>query len=117
MVLVDSSVWVDHFHRADRRLVELLQNGEVFTHPLVIGELACGALVARQTTLSLLHALPCAEVASEGETLALIERGRLFGAGLGIVDAHLLASMLLTDVELWTRDRALARAATRLRRG
>ncbi|MBM3908396.1 MAG: PIN domain-containing protein [Gemmatimonadetes bacterium] len=115
MVLVDSSVWVDHFRRADRRLTELLDAGEVLTHPMVIGELACGALTARQTTLALLHALPRAESASEQEVLTLIERARLFGTGLGIVDAHLLASMLLSDVELWTRDRALAKAAATLR--
>jgi predicted nucleic acid-binding protein len=115
VVLVDSSVWVDHFHRANRRLVDLLDGGDVLTHPLVIGELACGALVAREETLDLLHALPRAQQASEHEVLTLIERGRLFGMGLGIVDAHLLASMLLSGVELWTRDRALSRAAARLR--
>lgn len=117
MVLVDSSVWVDHFHRPEPRLVALLEAGEVLTHSLVIGELACGNLAQRRTTLGLLHALPTANEASAEEVLHLIERGRLYAAGLGVVDAHLLASMLLSGVELWTRDRALARAASRLRVG
>ncbi len=115
MVLVDSSVWVDHFHRKDALLVELLEAGEVITHPLVIGELACGRLAARQSTLGLLHALPGATEASSAEVLALIEHARLWGHGLGVVDMHLLASARLNDARLWTRDKVLARAATRLR--
>ncbi len=115
MVLVDSSVWVDHFHRADARLVELLQSGEVLTHSLVIGELACGNLGARRQTLGLLRALPRATEASAEEVLAFIERHRLHGIGIGVVDAHLLAAMMLSDAELWTRDQALSRAARRIR--
>ena len=115
MVLVDSSVWVDHFRRSDVRLVALLEAGEVLSHPVVIGELACGPLASRRQTLEWLHALPKAEEASADEVLALIERHRLHGTGLGVVDAHLLAAMMLNDVELWTRDQALARAARRLR--
>ena len=117
MVLVDSSVWVDHFHRTDTRLVELLEAGEVVSHSLVIGELACGQLSHRQTTLALLHALPRAPEASTSEVIALIENRRLFGLGLGIVDVHLLAAARLADATLWTKDRALADAANRLRRG
>jgi hypothetical protein len=115
VVLVDSSVWVDHFRRSDVRLVALLEAGEVLSHPFVIGELACGNLASRRQTLEWLHALPKAEEASADEVLALIERHRLHGTGLGVVDAHLLAAMMLNDVELWTRDQALARAARRLR--
>lgn len=115
MILVDSSVWVDHFRRTDHRLVRLLEAGEVFTHPLIIGELACGNLASRHTTLELLHALPKADEASTDEVLTLIERGRLHGTGLGVVDVHLLAAMLLSDAELWTRDHSLAKAAARLR--
>ena len=115
MILVDSSVWVDHFRRPDQRLVRLLEAGEVLMHALIIGELACGNLASRRTTLELLHALPKADEASNGEVLTLIERGRLHGTGLGVVDVHLLASMLLSDAELWTRDQCLAKAATRLR--
>lgn len=114
MVLVDSSVWVDHFHRANPRLIALLDAGEVLTHSLVIGELACGNLTARRTTLDLLHALPKADEAASGEVLAFIEHRRLHGLGLGVVDVHLLASMLLSGAELWTRDQALAKAAAKL---
>lgn len=115
MILIDSSVWVDHFRRPDQRLMRLLEAGEVLTHSLIIGELACGNLAARRTTLELLHALPKADEASAGEVLTLIERGRLHGTGLGVVDVHLLASMLLSGAELWTRDQPLAKAAARLR--
>ena len=115
MVLVDSSVWVGHFHRRNARLADLLDAGEVLMHSLVIGELACGNLTARRTTLELLHLLPKAVEASAGEVLALIERGRLAGTGLGIVDAHLLAAARLSDATLWTHDKALERAAERLR--
>ncbi len=115
MVLVDSSVWVDHFHRKDDLLAELLEAGEVLTHPLVIGELACHRLVARQLTLGLLHALPGAMEASADEVLALIGHARLWGRGLGVVDMHLLASARLNDARLWTRDKVLAKVATRLR--
>lgn len=115
MILVDSSVWVDHFRRPEQRLVHILEAGEVLTHTLIIGELACGNLAARRSTLELLHALPKADEASNGEVLTLIERGRLHGTGLGVVDVHLLASVLLGDAELWTRDQYLAKAATRLR--
>lgn len=92
-----------------------LEAGEVLTHPLIIGELACGNLAARQTMLGLLHALPQAAEASTGEVLSLIARGRLYGIGLGVVDVLLLASMLLSDADLWTRDHSLAKTATRLR--
>lgn len=115
MVLVDSSVWVNHFHRTDARLVELLEAGDVVTHSLVIGELACGQFAHRRATLALLHALPRAPEASTDEVLALIEHRRLFGLGLGIVDIHLLAAARLADATLWTNDRALAGAAERMR--
>lgn len=115
MVLVDSSVWVDHFHRPEPQLIARLEAGEVLTHSMVIAELACGHLASRRTTLGLLHALPKAEEASPAEVLALVENDRLWGAGLGAVDVHLLASVRLSDAAIWTRDKALARAAGRRR--
>lgn len=114
MVLVDSSVWIDHFRRSSARLTALLDDGDVCTHALVIGELACGQLTPRRSTLELLHALPRAAEASEPEVLALIEHARLAGSGLGIVDVHLLAAAKLSDASLWTHDRALSAAAARL---
>ncbi len=109
MILVDTSVWIDHFRRGNAALAELLERGEVLTHPLVIGELACGQLKRRREILDLLHALPPATVASEAETLLFIERRKLMGKGMGYIDAHLLASVTLTDdASLWTVDRKLA---------
>jgi predicted nucleic acid-binding protein len=92
----------------------LLEDGDVLTHSLVIGELACGNLATRRTTIELLHALPVATEASPDEVLALIERGRLHGIGLGIVDVHLLAAARLSDATLWTHDKILAQASARL---
>lgn len=93
----------------------LLEAGEVITHSLVIGELACGHLSQRLTTLECLQALPKAAEASADEVLQLIERAGLAGKGLGIVDVHLLAASRLSNALLWTRDRVLAATAERLR--
>lgn len=108
MILVDTSIWIDHFHRGEPSLLGLLNRGEVLIHPLVIGELACGDFRNRQEILSLLQNLPIAKRASEEEALLLIENKRLMGRGVGYIDVHLLASALLEDEsELWTRDRRL----------
>ena len=115
MILVDTSVWVDHLRLGDDRLASLLEACEVATHPLVIGELAVGTLAERDVILDLMGRLPRLPVADAGEVLALIASRDLHGRGLGIVDVHLLASVLLVPgTELWTRDRALARAAQSL---
>lgn len=115
MILVDTSVWVDHLHKGVPELVELLERGEVLVHPFVIGELACGNLKDRGDVLDLLAALPSAVVAGDEETLFFIDERKLMGKGLGYIDAHLLASVTLTDgVQLWTRDKRLAQAATDL---
>ena len=115
MVLADTSVWIDHFHSEDPRLVTLLDNRELLMHPLVIGELACGNLPNRDATLTRLKRLPVSVVVPDDEVLSLIERHRLMGRGIGYIDAHLLASVARTDsVLLWTRDRRLMSAATDL---
>jgi hypothetical protein len=114
MTLVDTSVWVDHLRCHDPALADLLEDGAVLTHPCMIGELACGGLKRRDETLALLRALPVAATADDRETLSLIERRGLHGRGLGWIDAQLLAAALLTGCRLWTRDRALARAAADL---
>lgn len=115
MILVDTSVWVDHLRRRDGRLVRLLEDAEVLAHPLVIGEIACGNLVDRAEVLGYLRALPEAPVAEFDETLAFIERNRLAGKGIGFVDASLLASVALVgDARLWTRDRRLHAVASTL---
>lgn len=111
MILVDTSVWVDHLRAGLPRLATLLQEGEVLIHPWVIGELACGNLRNRQQVLELLQGLPAAVVASDAEVLLLIERDQLMGRGIGYVDAHLLASARLSRCRLWSQDRRLATLA------
>lgn len=111
MILVDTSVWVEHLRHGLPRLATHLQEGEVLIHPWVIGELACGNLRNRSQVLDLLQGLPAATVASDAEVLLLIERDRLMGRGIGYVDAHLLASARLSHCRLWTQDRRLAAVA------
>jgi predicted nucleic acid-binding protein len=111
MVLVDTSVWVDHLRQGIPHLGDLLGAGEVATHPFVIGELACGNLRNRTEILSLLASLPSVKVATHPEALHLVETQSLGGIGLGWVDVHLLSAALINQVPLWTRDRKLAAAA------
>jgi predicted nucleic acid-binding protein len=112
---VDSSVWIDHLHRADEMLTDLLDRGQVMTHPFVIGELAIGNLRPRNVVLDVLRKLDRVIVARDDEVLRLIEQERLFGLGLGYVDVHLLAAARLTpETTLWTRDKRLSAAAERL---
>ncbi|MCC4309724.1 type II toxin-antitoxin system VapC family toxin [Alcanivorax marinus] len=112
MVLVDTSVWVDHLRVGDPGLVRLLEDHRVRMHPFVVGELACGNLSRRDEVLDLLRRLPGVPVADQDEVLFLIERHRLMGRGIGFVDAHLLAATRLSPATtLWTRDRRLAEAA------
>jgi hypothetical protein len=114
MILVDTPVWVSHLREGDDRLVRLLDEGIVCCHPFVIGELACGNLKNRMEILSLLQALPSAEVADHEEILAFIDSNQLMGKGLAYVDVHLLGSAVLSGITLWTADRRLAKAATAL---
>lgn len=108
MILVDTSVWVDHLRRGDAHLADLLERGVVVMHPLVIGELACGSLADRAPILGLLREMPSATLAEQDEVLGFIERHALHGKGIGYVDAHLLASVVLTGgARLWTRDKRL----------
>lgn len=110
MLLVDTSVWIDHFRQHDARLGDALEAGEVLTHPFVIGELACGNFKRREAVIGLLEQLPSATAAEHEEVLQLVESERLHGTGIGWMDAHLLASALLSGSELWTKDAALQRA-------
>ena len=116
MILVDTSVWIDHLRRGVPRLAEALEGQEVLVHPFVIGELACGEFDKRREVLNLLSALPASAVETDDETLLFIERHRLMGKGIGYVDAHLLASVMLTgSTTLWTRDKRLHAVAAGLR--
>jgi predicted nucleic acid-binding protein len=115
MILVDTSVWVDHLRRDDTRLAGLLDTGGILSHTFVIGELALGDLRQRDLVLATLQDLPQASVATDREVLHFIGRHALFGLGIGYVDAHLLASVRLTaGATLWTRDKRLLGVAERL---
>ena len=115
MILVDTSVWIEHLRVGSARLKSLLLDEQVLCHPFVVGELACGTLQRRSEILSLLKALPEAQLLEHEEVLSFLEARRLYGRGIGWVDAHLLASTLLTGCGLWTVDKPLRRAATALR--
>ncbi|MFZ0558524.1 MAG: PIN domain-containing protein [Methylovirgula sp.] len=115
MILVDTSIWVDHLRGKDKRLAALLNSAMALTHPFVIGELALGNLRRRALILEALRDLPRATLATDHEVLQFIDGEGLFGKGIGYVDAHLLASVRLTaGASLWTRDKRLLAAAGRL---
>ncbi len=112
MILVDSSVWIDHLRTGEPTLVELLNGNNVLAHPFVVGELACGNLKNRKMVLSLLQDLPTIQIATDDEVLFFIERHELMGQGIGYVDAHLLAAVMLEGTaRLWTRDKRLGSVA------
>lgn len=114
MILVDTSVWVDHLAHSDASLERLLKEGRALVHPFTIGEIALGNLRGRKPVLEMLDALPQVMVAMEEEVIRAVETRRLFGAGIGYIDAHLIVSCLLSGVTLWSRDKRLAREANRL---
>ena len=114
MILVDTSVWIDHFRNGNARLEELLMNSEVTIHPFIIGELACGSMKNRKEILSLLDELPSATIAEHEEVLKLIEERKLFGKGMGLIDAHLVASALISKTGLLTMDKTLEKVAALL---
>jgi len=114
MILVDTSIWIDHFRAAEPQLVALLDRNEVLTHPHVIGEIALGSVAKRAEVLRYLNHLPSTAVARHDEVMIFIERHNLANTGLGYVDANLLASTALTPgAALWARDKNLRAAATR----
>jgi predicted nucleic acid-binding protein len=118
LILVDTSVWIDHLKREVAPLVEALEAEDVLMHPFVIGELACGEIRKRREILDLLSTLPSSAIATNDEVLLFIENHRLMGKGIGYIDAHLLASVTLTDAaRLWTRDKRLVTIAEQLRMG
>lgn len=115
MIIADTMVWADFISHGDERLQDLLNREATLMHPYVRGEISLGNIGWRVATLADLDRLPMAPVAEHREVVSLIESARLFGSGVGYVDAHLLASALLHDEgRLWTRDRRLLAAAERL---
>lgn len=115
MILVDTSVWIDHLRRGDVTLTSLLTSGRVLGHPAVVGEIGLGNPANRVEILALLRNLPQATSARHDEVMVYVEAHKLFGSGIGYVDAHLLASTALTPgASLWTRDKRLRAAASGL---
>lgn len=115
MILVDTSVWIDHLRRADPTMRRLLEKDEVLSHLLVIGEIAVGSFKRRDRILRELDLLPLATQAGHDDALRFISHNKLFGLGIGYIDAHLLASVRLTPgATLWTRDKRLAKVAESL---
>lgn len=115
MILVDTSVWIDHLRSHDPHLAGLLERGVAAIHDFVIGEIACGNLNNRQEVLSLLSWLPKCEPATHEEVLFFIDQHRLMGRGIGYIDACLLAAASLNGAHLWTRDKRLSAMAEDLR--
>jgi len=111
MILVDTSVWIEHFRVGNGRLKSLLFDQQVLCHPFIVGELARGTLRRRDTILANLKALPEADLLEHEEVMSFLESQRLYGQGIGWVDAHLLASTLLTGCAIWTFDKPLRRVA------
>ena len=114
MILVDTSIWIDHLRSPNGRLIGLLDADLVSVHPWVVGELACGNLANRANALYLLRSLPRAAVASDDEVLFFIEKHSIAGKGVGYLDMHLLAAAALGSLKLWTRDRRLNEVASLL---
>ena len=115
MILIDTSVWIEHLRGRGPDLTNALETGQVLMHPFVLGELACGNLRNRQSLLEMLKDLPSGPVASDEEVLSYIEQHGLMGRGIGYIDVHLLASVVLAGAaRLWTRDHELAAVAADL---
>lgn len=115
MILIDTSVWIEHLRTGDRELAHLLDADQALVHPFVIGELACGNLARRQEVLAMLQDLPALPAAEASEVLYFIGRNRLMGLGIGYIDMHLLAAVTLAPpAQLWTRDKRLEAVADRL---
>lgn len=115
MILVDTSIWIDHLRQGDVELSARLNACQVLAHPFVIGELALGSLKNRDAILAALRGLPQAQIATDEEVMGFISQEELYGLGIGYIDAHLLAAVRLTpDSTLWTRDKRLLSVASRL---
>jgi predicted nucleic acid-binding protein len=115
VVIVDTSVWINHFNSSDLNLVALLESNRVLMHDFVIGEIACGSLKARVQKLELLNNLPRPAIADISEVLFFIERNKLMSKGIGFVDTHLLASASISKCKVWTYEKRLQLAAEQLK--
>jgi predicted nucleic acid-binding protein len=115
VILVDTSVWIDHLRKSEAKLKKLLENEEVVTHPLVRLELALGSIANRETVLADLALLPQVPIAQVDELFNLVELQKLYRRGIGVTDLHLVASALLDkSISIWTRDQRLGDIADEL---
>ena len=114
MVIVDTSIWINHLRKGDKHLEKLLLDAEVVCHPFVIGELACGNLKNRNEIISLLQSLPHSPTVDHQEFLYFIDKHPLMGKGIGFVDVHLLASAQLAKLPIWTADSKLRTVSNEL---
>ena len=115
MILADTSVWIDHFRSVNKDLQKALNEGRIVIHPWIVAELALGSLQDRTTTLRMLDNLPHVRMAQISELRLMVETRPLYGVGIGLIDAHLVASVLLSQPTLlWTKDRRLRQVAVGL---
>ena len=114
MIIADTSIWIHHFRKANAQFCQLLTEGQIAMHPFILGELSCGNLPSRISTIRDLSALPMAAACLDREVRELIESRQLMGRGIGYIDAHLLASALISGFPLWTRDKRLQETAAML---
>jgi predicted nucleic acid-binding protein len=115
MILADTSVWIDHLRSGIPEMRQRLDRGQIVIHPLIIAELALGTLQDRTSTLALLDLMPQLQTAQISEIRALIENQNLYGLGIGVIDASLIASTLINPPTLlWTRDKQLRKVAENL---
>jgi predicted nucleic acid-binding protein len=112
LILADTSIWIDHFRSGNKEMRKLLSEGQIVIHPAIIVELALGSLRERTKTLALLDLLPQVQLAHLSEVRRIIEVRRLDSLGIGLTDAHLIATIFINpSTLLWTRDRRLRKAA------
>jgi predicted nucleic acid-binding protein len=114
MVLVDTSVWINFLYKGDENLSKLLIEGRVLTHEFIIGELSCGNIKNRNNFLELINELPKVKTCLFEEVTYFIENNNLYGKGIGFIDAHILASAIISNVKLWTADNKLDKIAVDL---
>jgi predicted nucleic acid-binding protein len=114
MILVDTSVWVNHLRESDPHLSSLLVQNRVLVHPWIVGEIACGSFAQRLMVVELLRSLPQLTTAGDEEVLFFLERHLVFGKGIGYIDAHLLTAAMIDNCKIWTTDKRMALIATRL---
>ncbi len=107
-ILVDTSVWIDHLRRGNKSLIDMLNEGKVSVHPIILGELRLGNIPKRTAFLRLMEDLPLVIESNHEEVITLCETRKLYGRGIGYFDAHILCSSILSEVPLWTLDKRLA---------